>query len=88
MLIAVSDYRYTGSAAVLAALSTYVAACVSDPGIITATNLQDHLQLSPPLAAVDCSVCVQPRPARAKHCYLCKRCAPSAAAATTRECML
>lgn len=68
---------YTGTAAALATLGTFVLACYSDPGTITHSNVQLHQALYPYddviFSMKVCETCLLPKPARSKHCRISKR---------------
>ncbi len=66
--------RYTGTAAVVVCLVTFLVASISDPGVVTEANLGHYLQC--PYDGVTnklkvCATCKLQRPARAKHCGAC-----------------
>jgi hypothetical protein len=71
-------HRYTGTATFLFALGAFIACCRSDPGTISPANVHLHQALYPcdgylwPVKT--CGTCEFERPARSKHCRLCKRC--------------
>lgn len=68
--------RWTGAAVMGITLLAFGAASVSNPGVITPANHQDHMRLYGG-AAVDkraqCNTCNWQRPARSRHCTICKR---------------
>ena len=71
-------HHYTGTATFFLALVAFVSCSRSDPGTINPTNLHLHQalyqcdgQLWP---EKKCTTCEFERPARSKHCRLCKRC--------------
>lgn len=68
--------RYTGTASVVLCLAFFLAASIGDPGFVTKSNLQHHLQT--PYDDITnkrkiCRTCDLQRPARAKHCNICGR---------------
>eukprot|EP00887_Chlorella_sp_A99_P006060 scaffold22.g6060.t1 len=69
---------YTGSAAALACLALFAAACLSDPGIVACSNLEEHLALYPHdgllFQPLSCGTCGFIKPARSKHCRILNRC--------------
>ena len=71
-------HMYIGSVLYLVALLTFIAACIVPPGIITKENLKDHLDLFKYDGVLykpnDCSTCKMQKPARSKHCKICKAC--------------
>ena len=70
--------RYTGAIVLGACLAAFIAACLSDPGIITAGTHAKHAALYAYSGVVSqdgqhCSVCMWKRPARSKHCNITNR---------------
>lgn len=71
-------YRYTGTASVILCCLMWFRVYLSNPGLITKDNVSFWLAADPPgddlYPTRDCSTCELPKPARSKHCSLCKGC--------------
>ncbi|CAI5462414.1 unnamed protein product [Closterium sp. Yama58-4] len=71
-------HRYTAPASLIATLTTFLIASISDPGTVTSATVQQTQALYPYDGVIYtrrfCSSCKIPRPARAKHCRVCNRC--------------
>ncbi|KAI9499326.1 DHHC palmitoyltransferase-domain-containing protein [Zychaea mexicana] len=71
-------HLYIIPAQILSLYASYYFACATDPGIVTKDNIQqflDHYQYDGLLyEPKDCTTCHIPKPARSKHCSMCKAC--------------
>ncbi|CAI5975476.1 unnamed protein product [Closterium sp. NIES-65] len=71
-------HRYTAPASLIATLTTFLIASISDPGTVTSATVQQTQAVYPYDGVIYtrrvCSSCKIPRPARAKHCRVCNRC--------------
>ena len=69
---------YVGNALVVAALASFAAASVADPGTVTPATASAHAALFPLDGVIwqrkHCGTCGLDRPARSKHCSACGRC--------------
>ncbi|KAI8474146.1 MAG: zf-DHHC-domain-containing protein [Monoraphidium minutum] len=69
---------FTGTGVVCLAVGAFVAACTSDPGVITPANAAEYLAAYPPDGLLFdgrlCGTCGFARPARSKHCRVCGSC--------------
>ncbi|KAI9485919.1 MAG: DHHC palmitoyltransferase-domain-containing protein [Benjaminiella poitrasii] len=63
---------------IISLYASYYVACTSNPGIITKTNLQNHLKYYKYDGLIykpkTCVTCKLQKPARSKHCSMCKAC--------------
>ena len=70
--------RYTGTASVLSCCFMWFRVFFSNPGLITKDNLAFWMSADPPGDSIypnkQCYTCELPRPARSRHCGLCKGC--------------
>ena len=71
-------HMYIGSFLYFIALMTFIAASIAPPGIICKQNLNDHLKIFKYDGVLykpsDCATCKFQKPARSKHCKICKAC--------------
>lgn len=71
-------HKYTGSFVYFVALLTFMLASIVPPGVITKSNLKDHLSLfkydGVLYKPADCGTCKMQKPARSKHCKICRVC--------------
>lgn len=75
----VSEFHmYIGSFLYFIALMTFIASCIVSPGFVTKENLNDQINLFKYdgilYKPADCSTCKIQKPARSKHCKICRAC--------------
>ncbi|KAK8650093.1 hypothetical protein V6N13_139742 [Hibiscus sabdariffa] len=71
-------HRYTSIFAVAIGIFLFLLTSFSDPGTVKAENVSQYLSAYPYdnmiFTKKECPTCKIPKPARSKHCSLCKRC--------------
>jgi len=70
---------YTGTAIMMICYASFLLASFTDPGTITSSNYKDYIRKYPYDGIIfepkkECTTCKFDKPARSKHCSLCKRC--------------